>query len=277
MKYLTITLWVIMTSQTLFSQGFDLQKMREKYEKRQPQLDTMVATPQAFGMHYEQVEAVTIDDIKIAGWFIPAQKNNGTILMVHGFNMNKSHMLERAKLFSDLDISVLLIDLRARGESGGDKTSTGGASATDILTMAELYYKKYSKFGKLTFYGFSHGGRAVLFAASQSVRQQDLILESPPYSLTESFKRTYRMPQVPNMDEGQGMEEAMTKMVDKNILLLIGDSDPAIIEIEAEELIGYSQASKSKLVIYTATKHHVFTARNLGAFQQEVTSFLAQQ
>ena len=167
---------------------------------------------------------------------------------------------------------MLLIDLRARGESSGAKTSTGISNGLDILAMSELYYSQYSSYGELTFYGFSHGGRGVLFAASESKKEEALILESPPYSLTESFRRTYKMPDFPKMNE-QGLTNAMTKLEDRNILLLIGDSDFTIIESEAKELLSYSKSRKSRLVIFVNTGHNVFSDENMDEYKKEINSF----
>ena len=110
-------------------------------------------------------------------------------------------MLERAALFLEMDMSVLLIDLRARGESGGARTSLGNDSSLDILALSDIYNESFRKYGLLTLYGFSHGGRAVIYTAGLMNNRTPVILESPPYSLTNSFKRTYRIAQVPNMDD----------------------------------------------------------------------------
>lgn len=275
MKKLLIILILVALVVTHYciAQQFDMKKMKEQFEKRKPQLDSMVADPMSFDMNFEKVSATTIDSIYISGWFIAGSKKNGSVLMVHGFDMNKSHMLKRAKFFNDLGMSVLLIDLRARGESGGDKTSSGAANGLDILAMATVYYRDYSTFGDLTFYGFSHGGRSALFASSESNKNENLILESPPYSLTESFRRTYKILQMPKFDE-HDLEEAMLNLSNKTILLLIGDSDPTIIETEAKELVSYSKVDSSILIIFPDTAHHVFIDKNLKLYSEVIHTFI---
>ena len=88
-----------------------------------PSLDTLAFGPEKYNMEYQTVKTLTTDNIEIVSWFIPNKELKGTIIMVHGFDMNKSGMLSRAKFFYDLGYSVLLPDLRARGESGGDKAN----------------------------------------------------------------------------------------------------------------------------------------------------------
>jgi dienelactone hydrolase len=250
--------------------GFDFQKMKEKYERRQPSLDTMSAYP---SMKYKEVQATTDDGITIAGWFIPGKRKAGTILMVHGFNMNKSHMLSRAALFSAMGKSVLLIDLRARGESGGEKTSPGNDSSSDILATANFYQRQFKKYGELTLYGFSHGGRAVMYTAGHMDSKTKVILESPPYSMTNSFKRTYGMPNAPNMDDGS-LDKALQAMSNNPLLLMIGDNDSAIIESEAKTVLAFSKNSQSQMKVFSKTEHNVMTKENKAEFIKLITLFL---
>ena len=88
----------------------DFQKMKVMFEKRRPQLDTMLFTPKKFKLPYLSLKTITSDSIKIASWFIPNSAKKGTILMVHGFDMNISGMLSRANHFYKLGYSVLLPD-----------------------------------------------------------------------------------------------------------------------------------------------------------------------
>lgn len=255
---------------TKAQQSFDFKKMQARYEKRQPMLDTMAAYP---SREYIDVSAKTRDGIEIAGWFIPGKKKKGTVLMVHGFMMNKSHMLARAETFSKAGMSVLLIDLRARGNSGGDKTSTGKDSALDIEAMRTHYYDNYDKFGPLALYGFSHGGRAVIYAAAELDTKEPVILESPPYSLTNSFKRTYKVPSIPDID-GEGLDPFLQKAADTPLLLMIGDKDTAINQEEAQMLIAHSKSQLTQLVQFTNTAHDVHKEENLKKYEKTVFDFL---
>lgn len=258
----------------LFSQqSIELSKMKSSFEKRKPALDVMSANPNDYNLSYKTFKVLTTDSIQIASWFIPNELKKGSILMVHGFNMNKSHMLERASTFYKNGYSVLLLDLRARGESGGEKANTGKGNGLEVAEVYQYYLKHFSSYGDMTLYGFSHGGRAVIFGAGLIGQVAGLVLESPPYQLGESFKRQYRMAQAPKISEVP-IQESLKSIANTPILLLIGDSDTAIIETEANQLIEYSDHEQSKVVVFENTKHHVYSKENMVDFENIVFDFL---
>ncbi len=253
----------------------DLSKMKSSFEKRRPSLDTMSVMPNDINLNYEVFNVTTMDSINVASWFIPNELKKGTVLMVHGFNMNKSHMLKRASLFHKNGYSILLLDLRARGESGGNKASTGSKNAFEVAEVYNHYKNNFANYGDITFYGFSHGGRAVIFGASMIGNVEKVILESPPYQLGESFKRQYRMPNAPKISEAP-INAALANISNTSILLLIGDKDTAIIDSEAKTLIDYSTNKESKVVIFDNTAHNVFSDRNMSKYENVVFEFISK-
>ena len=179
----------------------DFQKMKAMFEQRRPQLDTMQFGPDEFNLPYLSLRTITSDGINISSWFIPNSEQKGTILMVHGFDMNKSGMLSRANHFYKSGYSVLMPDLRARGESGGEKANTGAGNAPDIVSVYNFYKKHLSGYGEITFYGYSHGGRAIIFGTEVLKTNEDIILESPPYYLMKGFQRQYKIDLPMKIDE----------------------------------------------------------------------------
>ncbi len=256
-------------------QSMNLEKMKSRYENRIPKLDGMSANPNDFNLTYEAFNVTTTDSINIASWFIPNKLKKGTILMVHGFNMNKSHMLKRASLFYTKGYSVILLDLRARGESGGDKASTGKKNGLEIEAVYAYYKSHFDAYGEVTLYGFSHGGRAIIFGASLIGESNKVILESPPYQLGESFKRQYRMPTAPLISEA-AIDQALTRISKSPMLVLLGDTDSAIIETEATTLIEHSHNENSKVVLFNNTAHNVFSTPNLIQYEEVVFEFISK-
>ncbi|OUR97728.1 hypothetical protein A9Q86_16075 [Flavobacteriales bacterium 33_180_T64] len=254
-------------------QTMDLSKMKSSFEKRRPTLDVMSTNPSDYNLKYEAFNVTTLDNINISSWFIPNPLKQGTVLMVHGFDMNKSHMLKRASVFYQKGYSVLLLDLRARGESGGDKASTGKKNGLEIAAVYDYYKTNLKNYGAVTLYGFSHGGRAVIFGASKIGSIKKMILESPPYQLGESFKRQYRMPNAPKISEIP-INNALASIPNTTILLLIGDTDTAIIESEAETLIKTSANNHSRMVLFNNTAHNVFSKQNMFKYQTIVFNFI---
>ncbi len=271
---LTITLMIGAISSSAQPQ-FDPEAMRAKYEARKPHLDSMANYPTDFGMDYESFNCNTHDSISISGWFIPNVMETGTILMVHGFDMNKSHMLSRANFFHNQGYSILLIDLRARGESGGLKATTGKLNGQDVEATYNWYQDNYAnQFGPITFYGYSHGGRAIIFGANETGSEANIILESTPYILANGFERQYHFPSPMSVQEIE-LNQALGQLKTKSLLLLIGDNDTAIIPEEADTLIEQLGTScSSDLIIFENTKHAIYCDKNMTQYQSTIQLFL---
>jgi pimeloyl-ACP methyl ester carboxylesterase len=187
--------------------------------------------------------------------------------------MNKSHMLPRAKIYYDLGYNVLVMDLRARGQSGGDTTTSGPEIRSDVIAVIDYYLNHLKEYGPLTLVGYSHGGRAVVFAAEQ--RAQDvtaIILESIPYSLTESFKREYKF-SPPPIPEGN-IAEAFHAISKIPILLMVGDNDTAIIPEEAREIKDTNKNALSKLILFEGAAHNLTTERYRSLYADSIKTFL---
>lgn len=253
--------------------NIDFQKMKVMFEQRRPHLDTMQFTPEKFKLPYLSFKTITTDSIEIASWFLPNPEKMGTILMVHGFDMNKSGMLARANHFYKLGYSVLLPDLRARGESGGKKANTGASNAHDIESVYNFYKQNHSSFGDITFYGYSHGGRAIIFAMNKLDAKEPLILESTPYYLMNGFKRQYKINITMKIDES-ALQAAMNTIAENRVLLLLGDNDTAINEEEGKELIGLSTNKNSHMVLFYQTGHSIFSSKHKQQYTDEINNFL---
>ena len=55
---------------------------------------TLTASPADIGLDYESVTISTSDNVKLHGWFVPAQQERGVLLFFHGNAGNISHRLD---------------------------------------------------------------------------------------------------------------------------------------------------------------------------------------
>jgi pimeloyl-ACP methyl ester carboxylesterase len=137
----------------------------------------ILVTPSEMGINYEEVYFLTEDNIQIKGWYIPST-NGATILGVHGLNGNRTHTMPYMKILVEHGYGMLLIDLRAHGESGGDVFAAAWDSDQDVL--AGLDYLKgrsdidMERIGAL---GLSAGAHAVLYAAAKTEDIKALYLD----------------------------------------------------------------------------------------------------
>ncbi len=109
----------------------------------------------------EDVSFTTSDGITLKGWYTPSH-NGAAIIAVHGYDGNRSHVAYHAKALIDHGYGVLMFDLRAHGESGGDQFSIW-QTGRDVQAAAD-YLKTRSdvqpdRIGAL---GLSAGAHAIL-------------------------------------------------------------------------------------------------------------------
>jgi uncharacterized protein len=136
----------------------------------------------------EAFESPTIssrDGLKLAGWFIPAANSERVVIMVHGVNTCRAceldgRFVEMAEGLHAAGLNVLMLDLRAHGQSEGDHTTFGDQERWDVLgAMDWLHQRGYSQIGVL---GVSLGAVTAVMAAADpqggdGIRA--LVLDSP--------------------------------------------------------------------------------------------------
>jgi pimeloyl-ACP methyl ester carboxylesterase len=249
----------------------DFQKLKDEFTSRKPALDSMVAYPD---VPFDSLKTNNKEGTLISFWWMPRQKSKGTALLVHGFNMNKSRMLARAEVYYTLGYNVIVMDLRARGQSGGQSTTSGPEIRSDVLAVMDYYNNTLKEYGPLVLVGFSHGGRAVVFAAEQNADNvQAIILESIPYSLAESFKRMYKInpPPIPEGDISKAFQ-ALSKLP---LLLMIGDKDSAIISSEAEQIKSTFKNQESRVVVFNGAAHDLSVEKYKSLYEQSIKNFMS--
>ncbi len=253
---------------------WQMRAYRAYYEGRRPALDVMQQRPSDLGLRYEAFSATNPEGTRISGWWLPASSPIGSLVMVHGDGGNKSTMLGRAAVFVQARMNVAVIDLRARGESGGDRFDIGPGAALDILAAVDTLRSSGRQTDlPLLGYGLSHGARALTLAAAQSHVFSAIITEAPPYSLRASLKRIAHLPWVPAMAEGD-LPGAFAVMKDRPILLLVGDTDPELSQAQGSSLLSGNVNAASGMVVFAKTGHGVFRDSNLAQYRQSVATFL---
>lgn len=85
---------------------------------------TLTMTPTDAGLDYEDVSIQTSDGITLHGWYVPGRSDR-VLLFFHGNAGNISHRLDSIRQFNTLGLSVLIIDYRGYGQSGGGITEAG--------------------------------------------------------------------------------------------------------------------------------------------------------
>ncbi len=131
----------------------------------------------------ETVNFPTADKVKIYGWYSPVEDPRAAIILVHGLNSSRGKM-EWAKTVNFLNknnFSVLSLDLRATGQSEGDRSYLGTKEWQD-LEAGYNYLKNLpeNKDLKIGFLGKSIGGAAAIITAGKTGKG-DFVVAVAPY------------------------------------------------------------------------------------------------
>lgn len=151
----------------VFVVGFLVVSLFSFYTLTHPREIEIPYTPEALNLPAEAVSLITDDDVSIAGWHIPSlQSPQRALLLLHGYPANKADLLSLA---ADLypDFSLLLIDFRSFGESGGSATTLGIKEPRDVKAALDFLSERYTAIGV---FGYSYGGAIALTSASQDDR-----------------------------------------------------------------------------------------------------------
>ncbi|MBN1933896.1 MAG: alpha/beta fold hydrolase [Anaerolineae bacterium] len=136
-------------------------------------------TPASVGLDYRDVTLTSADGTTLVGWYIPSQ-NGAVIIVLHGHSAHRGVMLEHARILARHGYGVLLYDLRAHGDSGGDQFTYGWADVQDVAATLEfLRAQPNVDPGRIGLFGFSLGGQIALRATAQFPDIQAVIADGP--------------------------------------------------------------------------------------------------
>jgi len=127
----------------------------------------------------------TRDHVELRGWKVRVAKPNGDwVLLFHGVSDHRTGMLGAAELLLRHGLSVVMMDSRAHGRSGGDMATYGWKERYDTVSIAnELYASE--KVGHLFALGVSMGGAIALQSAAVEPRIEGVVAEDPFADLRE--------------------------------------------------------------------------------------------
>ena len=154
----------------------------------------MIATPDQYGMQYEDLTLTTEDGVKISAWYVhapepakgqadsipassdSAQQSGDVVLFCHGNGQNISFRLESVRIFHNMGLSVLIFDYRGYGRSEGSP-SEEGTYADARAAWDYLVHTRKIPPPRIIVFGRSLGGAVAAHVAKEHAPKA-LILES---------------------------------------------------------------------------------------------------
>lgn len=132
-----------------------------------PANESMKATPASRGLDFREVGLKSTDGVRLAAWWIPRPGSSRAVVLVHGWNGNKSNeqILATAPVYARNGYNVLMLDLRAHGESDGDRRTLGYKETRDVRGALGWLKERGFTPGDVVLHGWSMGATTVVRSA----------------------------------------------------------------------------------------------------------------
>ena len=115
----------------------------------------------------EDVVLATADGLRLRGWYLPS-RTGAAVLLVHGLGQTRADLLPEARALAGAGHGVLLLDLRAHGESEGATSTWGDRERQDVRAgLAFLRARPDVDPARVGALGFSIGSAAVALVAAE--------------------------------------------------------------------------------------------------------------
>jgi uncharacterized protein len=138
------------------------------------------------GARREDFDVRAPDGVTLRGWRVRAAKPNGAwVLVFHGVADNRYGTEEHARMLLQSGYSVVMMDSRAHGASGGEMASYGWLERRDVSAVIERLIKTEHPEHILAM-GISMGAGIALQSAGSDARIEAVAAEAPFANLQEA-------------------------------------------------------------------------------------------
>lgn len=142
-----------------------------------PQRIACRATPEMFGLPFEEVD-LDSGGIGLRAWYVPGANDSGPVILVaHGLGANKQNFLPPVAQLHSLGYPVLIHDFRGHGDSGGLTITYGLHEAQDVRAAHDWLAQRHP--GRpVCALAYSMGAAAVARAANEYGIFDRIVLDS---------------------------------------------------------------------------------------------------
>lgn len=231
------------------------------------------------------------DGEELGAWYYPGRPGCPTVVLLHGNGGCRTSCLAQGELARENGCAVLLVTLRAHGDSTGE-TNDFGYSARHDVVAAVNWVRERKPNGAVVVWGQSLGSAAAIFAAEElGPRVQGYLLECPyrdVWTATRNRTRLYLPPGVealaygslimmaPLVRPGLGRVSPWDAVADlppdARALFLAGGNDQRATPAEAEAL--RDRLGRGELVVIPHADHLQLLQTDPIAYRAAVRRFL---
>ncbi|MBS1577345.1 MAG: alpha/beta hydrolase [Bacteroidetes bacterium] len=240
---------------------------------------------------FDTIQLKTKEGINIECWYSqPDSAAKGTVILFHGLGNNKSLILNEASVFRFFGYNILMVDLYAHGNSGGNTTSLGFYETEEV----KLAYDYVKSKGERTIFLWGMSLGAVIIAKAfndYEIKPSGVILDMPFYSLQSFLEARSRLLGFPGEPFGffvtawVGIERGYNgfgfkvpkyvKKINCPILLQAGNKDQYISFEQTNKIFDNIAEPKKRLIIYEDAGHQFLLSFDPLKWKEEVGHFLA--
>ena len=138
--------------------------------------------PSEYGLKFEEVEFLPRGgELRLRGWYLEPTTRGPTIILVHGLGGSRSSgdALGLASGLLERGYGVLTFDLRAHGDSEGEKVSGGLHERLDVLGAFDYLVERGVPGSQIGVIGRSMGAATSILAVADEPAIRALVADSP--------------------------------------------------------------------------------------------------
>jgi fermentation-respiration switch protein FrsA (DUF1100 family) len=250
--------------------------------------------PSHLGLPWEDVTFPSRgDEVPLSGWYLPASVDDRCIILIQGTEHHRNSPDIRAlRLGRDLverGFSTFLFDFRARGESGGSRSSEGDREQWDVFGAIDYVTGRGIPVERIGLLGFSLGAGVALLVAAQEPRIPAVVSDSGFMDYMMDLQNLYVGPfRLPSWfavfvafagriffkaDFSKVRPAEVVEQVEQPIFFIHGEDDPVIPVEETRELYGISDNRKDRIWIVPRAEHVNCYRKMPGVYVDRVSQF----
>lgn len=229
------------------------------------------------------------DGLQLGAWYQEGESGDA-VLILHGDEKSRRQMLPHAPPYQELGASLLLLSMRAHGDSDGRLNDFGWSARQDVLTAVDFLEKKGHQ--RIFIDGVSMGAAAAVFASKElGDRVDGYILECLYLDLDSAVDRRMHMFLPPGLSSlaSWGLEfvspvcfpdyhkispRAHMADIPDNVPVLVlgGELDPYVPVTQLESLAAEIPAH-SRLVVFPKAGHNELREADQTTYDRLVRDF----
>jgi alpha-beta hydrolase superfamily lysophospholipase len=241
----------------------------------------------------ESLRLPTADGQQIGAWFVPGPGSGPAVVLLHGNGGSRRTSLPLAEFFAARGCSVLMLSLRAHGDSTGEVNDIGYGARLDVVA-AVGYLERRCRNRPIIVQGMSLGAAAAIYAAEElGTRVAGYVLEAPYQDLRTAVRNRVEnhVPApldrvayaglaltgplvLPQLDRMAPVEAIGTIPASVPVVLLAGGRDREARPEEARAL--YRRvAAHGRLVWFERAGHESYYAQDPSLYRKTIDVLLA--